>query len=74
MSQKPTEAGSLPKRWSARRKSEVVLRLPRGENLGELSREIKVSAPELERWRRLLAVEPTITNVRAPQLVECEAR
>lgn len=32
MSEKPTEPGSegLPKRWSARRKSEIVLRLLRG--------------------------------------------
>lgn len=54
MSEKPTEPGSegLPKRWSARRKSEIVLRLLRGEDLGEVSREIKVSPPELERWRR----------------------
>lgn len=55
MSERPAETGSegLPKRWSARRKSEIVLRLLRGEDLGELSREIKVPAPELERWRRL---------------------
>ena len=42
----------LPKRWSARRKSEVVLRLLRGEDIGEVSREVRVAAPELERWRR----------------------
>ena len=40
----------LPKRWSAQRKAEVVLRLLRGEDIGEVSREIRV-AP-LERWRR----------------------
>ena len=53
MSERPVETGSegLPKRWSARRKSEIVLRLLRGGDLGELSREIK--APELERWGRL---------------------
>ena len=45
------EAG-LPKRWSARRKAEVVLRLLRGEDIGEVSREIRVAPPELERWRR----------------------
>ena len=54
MSQKPTEAEGLPKRWSARRKSEVVLRLLRGEDIGELSREIRVPPPELERWRKFL--------------------
>ena len=42
----------LPKRWSARRKAEVVLRLLRGEDIGEVSREIRVAPPELERWRR----------------------
>ena len=46
------EAGRLPKRWSARRKAEVVLRLLRGEDIGEVSREIRVAPPELERWRR----------------------
>ena len=55
MSEKPTESGSegLPKRWSAGRKAEVVVRLLRGEDLGEVSREIRVTPPELERWRRL---------------------
>ena len=41
----------LPERWSARRKSEIVLRLLRGEDLGELSREIQVPPPEIEQWR-----------------------
>jgi hypothetical protein len=41
----------LPERWSAKRKSEVVLRLLRGEDLGELSREIQVPPPEIEQWR-----------------------
>ncbi|KPK79637.1 MAG: hypothetical protein AMS25_11825 [Gemmatimonas sp. SM23_52] len=42
-----------PERWSAQRKMEVVLRLLRGEDLGELSREVQVPAPELESWRRV---------------------
>jgi transposase len=42
----------LPERWSARRKAEIVLRLLRGEDLGEVSREIQVPASELEDWRR----------------------
>ena len=42
----------LPKRWSAQRKAEVVLRLLRGEDIGQVSREIRVAPPELERWRR----------------------
>ena len=51
MSEKPTEAGSdgLPKRWSARRRSDVVLRLLPGEDIGQ---RIRVPPPELERWWR----------------------
>ena len=45
------EEQELPERWSAKRKSEIVLRLLRGEDLGELSREIQVSPPEIEQWR-----------------------
>ena len=41
----------LPERWSAKRKSEIVLRLLRGEDLGELSRKIQVPPPEIEQWR-----------------------
>ena len=52
MSEKTMGAEGLPKRWSARRKSEVVLRLPRGEDIGEVSREIRVPPPELQRCRR----------------------
>ena len=44
---------SPPERWSARKKTEVVLRLLRGEDLGEVSREVRVSPPELEEWRRV---------------------
>ena len=35
------------------RKAEVVLRLLRGEDIGEVSREVRVAPPELERWRRV---------------------
>ena len=42
-----------PERWSAQRKTEVVLRLLRGEDLGEVSRELKVSPADLEEWRRV---------------------
>ncbi len=42
-----------PERWSTQRKTEVVLRLLRGEDLGEVSRELRVSPPELEEWRRV---------------------
>ncbi len=42
-----------PERWSAQQKSEVVLRLLRGEDLGAVSRETQVPAHELEEWRRV---------------------
>lgn len=62
MSSKPRESKAtegrketlqLPERWSAGQKTEVVLRLLRGEDLGEVSREVQVSPPELEEWRRV---------------------
>ena len=31
----------------------MVLRLLRGEDIGEVSREVLVAPPELERWRRV---------------------
>ncbi len=43
----------VPERWSTRRKVEVVLRLLRGEDLGEVSRELQVSPVDLEEWRRV---------------------
>lgn len=39
------------RRWSAKRKREVVLRLLRGESLDALSRETGQPAGELSRWR-----------------------
>jgi hypothetical protein len=45
-------AEELPERWSAKAKSEVVLRLVRGEAVDTVSREIQVPAHELEAWRR----------------------
>ncbi len=48
----PVEA-PRPERWSAQQKSEVVLRLLRGEDLGAVSRETQVPAHELEEWRRV---------------------
>ena len=41
----------LPERWSARAKTEIVLRLLKGEELGTVSRETQVPVHELERWR-----------------------
>jgi transposase-like protein len=38
-------------RWSSRRKTEVVLRVLRGEDLDALSRELGVTAATLAHWR-----------------------
>jgi hypothetical protein len=38
-------------RWSSRRKTEVVLRVLRGEELDALSRELQVTAGAISRWR-----------------------
>ena len=51
-----TEAGSIhgwkkPERFSARQKTEVVLRLLRGEALDLLSRELGIPAARLATWR-----------------------
>ncbi len=53
----------VPERWSAQQKTEVVLRLLRGEDLGQLSREIKVPAHEIEEWRRIF-LESGTTGLR----------
>ena len=44
------EVPELPERWSASRKTELVLRLLRGEALDAVSRESQVPAHELESW------------------------
>jgi hypothetical protein len=51
MKQERTEQPELPERWSAKRKAEVMMRLVRGEDLGEVSREIQVP-PRSSRTRR----------------------
>ena len=38
-------------RWSSRRKTEIVLRLLRGEDLDSVSREIGVTAAAMSGWR-----------------------
>ena len=43
----------LPERWSARAKTEIVLQLLNGEEIGTVSRETQVPVPELEEWRQL---------------------
>jgi transposase len=57
------EREELPERWSAQRKAEIVLRLLRGEDLGEVRREIQASPPVLEEWRRVF-LESGITGLR----------
>jgi len=47
------ESSELPARWSAPRKSDLVLRLLRGEALDAVSRESQVPAHELETWKRI---------------------
>jgi len=46
------QAADLPERWSAKAKTEIVLRLLRGEAVEVVSREVQVPAHELEAWRR----------------------
>jgi hypothetical protein len=43
----------LPERWSVQRKTELVLRLLRGEAFDAVSRESQVPAHELEGWKRI---------------------
>ena len=53
MPQRGEKEASRPQRWSAKQKTEVVLRLLRVEDLEEVSREIQVPAHVLEDWRRV---------------------
>lgn len=46
-------ADDLPERWSAQRKTEIVLRVIRGEAIDEVAREIQVPVHEVEEWRRV---------------------
>ena len=41
----------IPRRWSARKKREIVLRLLRGESLDSVSREIGLEVYILEEWK-----------------------
>ena len=53
------EAIELPERWSAARKTELVLRLLRGDGLDAVSRESQVPAHELETWKRAFLEQGT---------------
>ena len=43
----------IPERWSIQRKTELILRLLRGEALDAVSRESQIPAHELESWKRV---------------------
>jgi transposase len=49
----PGASEDLPERWSVHRKTELVLRLLRGEALDAVSRDSQVPAHEIERWQRI---------------------
>src|ERR1700682_1060103 len=51
------ELPELPERRSAGRKTDLVLRLLRGETLDAVSRESQVPAHELESWKRVFLEE-----------------
>jgi transposase len=55
----PPNETELPERWSVQRKSELVLRLLRGEVLDAVSRESQVPAHELESWKRIFLEQGT---------------
>ena len=68
MSEKKHSAGApegaeappeVPARWSAGRKSDVVMRLLRGEPVDVVARETQVPAHELEAWRRVFLATGT---------------
>lgn len=49
---KESEEQAPPERWSAKAKTEVILRLFRGEAVDAVSREIQVAVHEIETWRK----------------------
>jgi hypothetical protein len=55
----PPNEVELPERSSVQRKSELVLRLLRGEALDVVSRESQVPAHELESWKRIFLEQGT---------------
>ena len=52
-----------PERWSARAKTEVILRLFRGESVDTVSRETQVPAHEIETWRLSYVGEPECNGI-----------
>jgi transposase len=53
VSSTPAAGDELPERWSTQRKTELVLRLLRGEPLDAVSRDTQIPANELETWKRV---------------------
>jgi transposase-like protein len=53
MATKKRPARSRPRRWSVDKKTEVVMRLLRGESLDALARETGQPAARLSEWREL---------------------
>ena len=51
---KSEEIRRVPKRWTAGRKKEAVLRLLKGEPIDSLSRELGVSIGQLEQWKEIV--------------------
>ncbi len=49
---KERDEQATPERWSAKAKTEVILRLFRGEGVDAVSREIQVPVHEVETWRK----------------------
>jgi hypothetical protein len=55
-----------PERFAARQKSEVVLRLLRGEALDLLSRALGMSAARLTAWREAASIMASATSLNEP--------
>jgi len=54
----------LPKRWSAKKKSQVVLRLLRGESIDSVSRDVGLPVYTLEDWRQqaVIGIETSLKS------------
>jgi predicted RNase H-like nuclease (RuvC/YqgF family) len=69
----PGLADGKAKRFSARRKVEIVLRLLRGEDLGLLFRELGVTAARLSKWReQFLRAGQAVLKKRTPDARDVE--
>ena len=67
-------AGAERGRWSTRRKTEVVLRVLRGEDLDALSRELGVTAARIAEWRdRFLEGGQSNLKTRQPDVRDDES-